>query len=61
VLVLGVSGMLAVLRVLPTRLFGDGSAVRLACYYSLLLPPKLREQVICGVDENTDSLVGCLR
>ena len=60
VLVLGVSGMLgnAVLRV-----FAQGHA------YSVvgsarsegvlrLLPPELREQVICGVDvENTDSLV----
>lgn len=60
VLVLGVSGMLgnAVLRV-----FAQGNAYSVvgsarAAGVLRLLPPELREQVICGVDvENTDSLV----
>lgn len=60
VLVLGVSGMLgnAVLRV-----FAQGNAYSVtgsarSVGVLRLLPPELREQVICGVDvENTDSLV----
>lgn len=60
VLVLGVSGMLgnAVLRVFAQS--KDYSVVGSARSAGLLrlLPPELREQVICGVDvENTDSLV----
>lgn len=60
VLVLGVSGMLgnAVLRVFAQ---GDDYSVVGSARSSgvlRLLPPALREQVICGVDvENTDSLV----
>ena len=61
VLVLGVSGMLgnAVLRVFAQG--DDYSVVGSARSAGVLrlLPPELREQVICGVDvENTDSLVG---
>ena len=60
VLVLGVSGMLgnAVLRVFAQSddYAGVGSARSTAVLR--LLPPELREDVICGVDvENTDSLV----
>lgn len=60
VLVLGVSGMLgnAVLRVFAQG--DDYSVVGSARSAGVLnlLPPELREQVICGVDvENTDSLV----
>jgi dTDP-4-dehydrorhamnose reductase len=60
VLVLGASGMLgnAVLRVFAQS--DDYSVVGSARSAGVLrlLPPELREQVICGVDvENTDSLV----
>jgi len=60
VLVLGVSGMLgnAVLRVFAQ---GDGYSVVGSARSTgvlRLLPPELREQVICGVDvENADSLM----
>ncbi len=60
VLVLGVSGMLgnAVLRVFAQsdhyRVVGSARSAGVL----RLLPPQLREQVVCGVDvENTDSLV----
>lgn len=63
VLVLGASGMLgnAVLRVFAQS--DDYSVVGSARSAGVLrlLPPELREQVICGVDvENTDSLVRLL-